>query len=89
MGELYYNAEVQSEVRSVAIRTLLRNGWGKISNAYSMECWKPTRIVVNAWLDLGMSAGSNSDNYHNIFDDKKSLIEGDWQTIEKFAKRLP
>lgn len=26
------------------------------STTYSMECWKPTRTVVSAWLDLGMQA---------------------------------
>ena len=87
MGELYYS-DIQSEVRSVAMRTLLRNGWGKVSNAYSMELWKPTRTVVNAWLDLGMNAGSDPERYHNIFDNKKSLVEGDWQAIESFVKRL-
>jgi len=89
MGELYYNSDIQSEVRSVAMRTLLRNGWGKVSNAYSLEIWKPTRTVVNAWLDLGMNAGSDPERYHNIFDNNKPLAEGDWQAIESFMKRLP
>ena len=87
MGELYYS-DIQSEVRSVAMRTLLRNGWGKVSNAYSLELWKPNRTVIDAWLDLGMQAGSDPERYHNIFDDKKSLVEGDWQAIERFVKRL-
>ena len=88
MSELYYS-DIQSEVRSVAMRTLLRNGWGKVSNAYSLELWKPTRTVVNSWLDLGMQAGSDPERYHNIFDSKKSLVEGDWNVIESFMKGLP
>jgi len=86
--DLYYSS-VQSEVRSIATKMLLERGWGKVSNAYSLECWKPTRKVVNAWIDLGMQAGSDPERYHNIFDNKKSLVEGDWQVIESFMKRLP
>jgi len=86
--DLYYSS-AQSEVRSTATKILLEAGWGKVSNAYSMECWRPTRILVNAWLDLGMNAGSDPERYHNIFDSKKSLVEGDWQAIESFMKRLP
>ena len=42
------------------------------------------------WIDPGgMYHYDPNKRYHNVFDNKKSLVEGDWETIEKFTKRLP
>jgi len=87
MGELYYS-DIQSEVRSAALRALLANGWGKVSNAYGIEVWKPSRSVIEKWLNLGMDAGSDPEMYHNIYDKNGSLAQGGWDQIERFMKRL-
>ena len=88
MGELYYS-DIQSEVRSSALRALLMNGWGKVSNAYGIELWKPSKSVLETWMNLGMEAGSDPEMYHNVYDKKGSIVEGDWTMLEKFMRRLP
>jgi hypothetical protein len=86
--DLYYSS-AQSEVRSIATKILLENGWAKVSNAYGIEVWKPTRLILDTWMNLGMEAGSDPERYHNVFDSKKSIVEGDWAELEKFMRRLP
>jgi hypothetical protein len=87
MSELYYS-DIQSEVRSSALRALLMNGWGKVSNAYGIELWKPSRSVIETWMNLGMESGSDPEMYHNIYNKQGSLAEGDWGQIERFMRRL-
>lgn len=87
MGELYYS-DLQSEVRSAAQRALLTHGWGKVSNAYGIEVWKPSRSVLETWMNLGMDAGSDPEVYHNVYDKNGSLAEGGWDQIERFMRRL-
>jgi len=87
MSELYYS-DIQSEVRSAALRALLMNGWGKVSNAYGIELWKPSKSVLETWMNLGMEAGSDPERYHNVYDKNGSIVEGDWMTIENFMRRM-
>jgi hypothetical protein len=86
--DLYYS-DAQSEVRSVAMKMLLEKGWGKISNAYSIEIWKPTRAVLDTWLFLGMDANSDPEKYHEVFGKDKSWVEGDSYAIQDFMEKLP
>jgi hypothetical protein len=85
--DLYYS-EAQSEVRSIATKILLENGWAKVSNAYGIEVWKPTRAILETWMNLGMEAGSDPERYHNVYNSKSSIVEGDWNELEKFMRRL-
>jgi hypothetical protein len=88
MGELYYS-DIQSEVRSAALRTLLMHDWSKVINAYGLEVGEyPQRIAIDKWMELGSSAGSNPDNMHIIFSKNKKFVEGDWFDIDQFAKRF-
>jgi hypothetical protein len=88
MSELYYS-DIQSEVRSAALRTLLAHDWSKVINAYGLEVGEyPQRIAIDKWMDLGSSAGSNPDNMHIIFSKDKKWVEGDWFDIDQFAKRF-
>jgi len=87
MEELYYS-DIQSEVRFSAQRALLMNGWGKVSNAYGLELWVPSRVVIETWMNLGMEAGSDPEMYHTIYGNKKTFAEGDWNQIERFMRSL-
>jgi hypothetical protein len=88
MGELYYS-DIQSEVRSAALRTLLSHNWGKVINAYGLEVSdNPLRIVIDKWMDLGAEAGSDPGNMHVIFSKDRRFVEGEWFDIDQFAKRF-
>ena len=86
--DLYFS-DAQSEVRSIATKILLENGWAKVSNAYGIEVWKPTRLILDTWMNLGMEAGSDPERYHNVYNSKSSIVEGDWNELENFMRRLP
>ena len=87
MGELYYS-DIQSEVRFSAMRALLMNGWGKVSNAYGLELWNPSRTVLETWMNLGMEAGSDPEMYHTVYGNKKTFVGGGWSEIENFMRRI-
>ena len=88
MEELYYSS-IQSEVRFSAQRALLMNGWGKVSNAYGLELWNPSRSVLETWMNLGMEAGSDPEMYHAVYGNKKTFVGGGWSEIESFMRTLP
>lgn len=76
----------EKEIRNM----LLERGWVKVSNAYTVEVWEPTRTILNSWLDLGMEADCDPEREFLVVGrGNKPLVRGDWHAIERYVKGLP
>ena len=75
-------------VEDVAKDMLLRMGWGKVMNAYTIDVRLPSRTIIDRWLELGMDAGVDADDEFTVYSDDDILVSGDMEEIERFMKKL-
>lgn len=82
-GDPYKDVYKLSLIKFAAKDVLLNAGWGKVSNAYTLEIRGAGGLVIEKWMELAESApGHNPEATHRIFgSDKKLAFEGSYWEI--------
>lgn len=70
-------------MKDAAKDVLLDAGWGKVSNAYTLEIRPPAPFVIEKWMELAENApGHNPEATHRIFGKERTLLfEGSYWDI--------
>ena len=75
-------------IDDISTKILMGMGWGKVMNAYTLGMSKPSRTVIDSWLNLGMEAGVNPDASFSIYSRDDVIASGTMEDIENYMRRL-